>query len=61
MPFARHVGTRIADQNLMKPRNIRDIAVTAACFVAILSTSVSEHRLLFQEHPPKYLLRTSPK
>jgi hypothetical protein len=41
MPFARHVGTRIAHQNLMKPCNIRDIAVTAACFVAILGTPLS--------------------
>ena len=46
-------------KNLMKPRNIRDIAVTGADFVAILSSSLSENRLLFQEHPAKYLPQTS--
>src|SRR5918996_3799327 len=41
MPFARHVGTRIAHQNLMQPRNSRRVAIAGACFVAILTTPLS--------------------
>jgi hypothetical protein len=54
MPFARHVGTRIAHQNLVKPCNIRDIAITAACFVAILTTP-----LLAEQQPESAQYQTA--